>query len=100
MRKAQKKQIVKNLLDKQSIKYDKVSSTIGMGIPYYYRNKVQYPVRQKDNKTYIGFYRKNSHDIVENKCCYIQNRVIDILAKNVLDELVKAGFKGYNDETK
>lgn len=95
-----KKQIVKNLLDKQSIKYDKVSSTIGMGIPYYYRNKVQYPVRQKDNKTYIGFYRKNSHDIVENKCCYIQNRVIDILAKNVLDELVKEGFKGYNDDTK
>ena len=51
-------------------------------------------------KTVIGFYRKNSHDIVENNCCYIQNRVIDILAKNVLDELVKAGFKGYNDETK
>ena len=74
-----KKQMVKNLLDK---------------------HKVQYPVRCVDGKTVIGFYRKNSHDIVENNCCYIQNRVIDMLAKNVLDELVKAGFKGYNDENK
>ena len=69
-------------------------------MPYYYRNKVQYPVRLKDSKTIIGFYRKNSHDIVENKCCYIQNRVIDILAKNVVDELTKEGFKGYSDDTK
>lgn len=95
-----KKQMVKNLLDKQKVKYDKINNTIGMGMPYYYRNKVQYPVKNVNGKTVLGFYRKNSHDIVENKCCYIQNRVIDMLAKNVLDELIKAGFKGYNDETK
>lgn len=95
-----KKQMVKNLLDKQKVKYDKVNNTIGMGMPYYYRNKVQYPVRNINGKTILGFYKRNSHDIVENKCCYIQNRVIDMLAKNVLDELIKAGFNGYNDETK
>ena len=95
-----KKQMVKNLLDKQKIEYKKLNSTIGQGMPYYYRNKVQYPVREKNGVTSIGFYKRNSHDIVENKCCYIQNRVIDMLAKNVLDELIKAGFKGYNDETK
>lgn len=95
-----KKNMVKTLLDKQKIDYAKLNNTIGQGMPYYYRNKVQYPVRLKDSKTIIGFYRKNSHDIVENKCCYIQNRVIDILAKNVLDELTKEGFKGYNDDTK
>lgn len=95
-----KKNIVKNLLDKQKIEYDTINNTIGMGMPYYYRNKVQYPVRCIEGKTILGFYRKNSHDIVENNCCYIQNRVIDMLAKNVLDELVNKGFKGYNDDTK
>ena len=95
-----KKNMVKTLLDKQKLEYGKINNTVGQGMPYYYRNKVQYPVRLKDSKTIIGFYRKNSHDIVENKCCYIQNRVIDILAKNVLDELTKEGFKGYNDDTK
>ncbi|MBQ9012050.1 MAG: 23S rRNA (uracil(1939)-C(5))-methyltransferase RlmD [Bacilli bacterium] len=95
-----KKNMVKTLLDKQKLEYDKLNNTVGQGMPYYYRNKVQYPVRLKDSKTIIGFYRKNSHDIVENKCCYIQNRVIDILAKNVVDELTKEGFKGYSDDTK
>lgn len=95
-----KKNMVKSLLDKQKVQYNKLSATIGMGMPYYYRNKVQYPVRCVDKDTKIGFYKKNSHDIVENKCCYIQNRVIDMLSKNVLDELVKQGFKGYNDDTK
>lgn len=95
-----KKNMVKTLLDKQKLEYGKLNNTVGQGMPYYYRNKVQYPVRLKDSKTIIGFYRKNSHDIVENKCCYIQNRVIDILAKNVVDELIKEGFKGYSDDTK
>lgn len=95
-----KKNIVNNLMDKQKTKYKKINNTFGMGMPYYYRNKVQYPVRKKGDKTVIGFYKTNSHDIVENKCCYIQNRVIDILAKNVLDEFVKLGFSGYNEETK
>lgn len=93
-----KRNMVKNLLDKQKVKYNKVGNAIGMGMPYYYRNKVQYPVREKNGVTSIGFYRKNSHDIVENNCCYIQNRVIDILAKNVLDELKKEDFVGYNED--
>lgn len=95
-----KKNMVKNLMDKQGMKCYELNSTIGMGMPYYYRNKVQYPVRFINGSTKIGFYRKNSHYIIENKCCYIQNRVIDILAKNVLDELIKEGFRGYSDETK
>ena len=94
----QKKNMVKVALDKQNLKYSNIENTIGMGMPYYYRNKVQYPVREYNGKSEIGFYKKNSHDIVENNCCYIQNRVIDILAKNVFDELMKLNFSGYNEK--
>ena len=94
----QKKNMVKVSLDKQKVEYEKINNTFGMGMPYYYRNKVQYPVREINGKNIIGFYRKNSHDIVENKCCYIQNRVIDILAKNIFDELIKLKFNGYNEK--
>lgn len=94
-----KKNFVKNLLDKQNLKDVKVNNTIGMGLPFYYRNKVQYPVRMtNENKTKIGFYAKRSHDIIENNCCYIQNRVIDILAKELEEKLVENGFLGYNEE--
>src|SRR5574344_41981 len=95
-----KKNLVKNVFDKNKINGVEIDNIIGLGMPYYYRNKVQYPVRIEDGKTKIGFYRKNSHQIVENSCCYIQNRVIDILAKNVLDELLKEGFVRYNENSK
>ncbi|MEG2645954.1 MAG: 23S rRNA (uracil(1939)-C(5))-methyltransferase RlmD [Clostridia bacterium] len=92
---------IQNMLKKQNVTYEKVEGTIGMGMPYYYRNKVQYPVRiNKNGDTKIGFYSKKSHDIVENVCCYIQNRVIDILSKEVLENLVNNSFTGYNEEEK
>ena len=94
-----KKDLVKNLLDKQKLKYPKLENTIGMGLPFYYRNKVQYPIRKDKNKnTVIGFYAKRSHEIIENSCCYIQNRVIDMVSKQVFEYLLKYKFEGY-DET-
>lgn len=90
---------IQNLLNKQKVEYKKLEGAIGMGMPFYYRNKVQYPVRvNSDGKTVIGFYSKRSHDIVENNCCYIQNRVIDMLSKEVFNLLIQKGFKGYNEK--
>ena len=94
-----KNKLVKNLLDKQKLNVEKLENTIGMGLPYYYRNKVQYPVRSVKNiDTKVGFYLKRSHNVIENNCCYIQDRVIDMLAKDVAESLIKEGFIGYNEE--
>ncbi|MDD2377057.1 MAG: 23S rRNA (uracil(1939)-C(5))-methyltransferase RlmD [Clostridia bacterium] len=90
--------IVKNTLNRQGVEYSKLNSTIGMGLPYYYRNKVQYPVRNVNGINKIGFYSKRTHNIVENNCCYIQNRVIDMLAKIVFEKLISYDFSGYNEE--
>lgn len=93
-----KKEIVENVLRKQDVKVDMLNNTIGMGIPMYYRNKGQYPVRRdKNNVTKIGFYSKRSHDIVENNICYIQNNVIDDVAKTTFKILLEHGFNGYSD---
>lgn len=43
-----KKNNIISLLKKQGLDYIKVNNVIGMGLPYYYRNKVQYPVRNVD----------------------------------------------------
>lgn len=95
----QKKKIVENVLSKQRVEYKVLNNCIGMGMPYYYRNKVQYPIRiDSFGKNKIGFYQKNSHDIIENKCCYIQDRVIDIVAKDIFNKLIELGFDGYNEE--
>lgn len=96
-----KKEIVENVLNKQDVKVERLNNTIGMGVPMYYRNKVQYPVRRdKNDNTKMGFYSKRSHDIIENESCYIQHYEIDNIAKIVFEKLVKAGFCGYSDEKK
>lgn len=48
----------------------------------------------------MGFYSKRSHNIVEGSLCYIQNRVIDMFASLVFENLKKLNFEGYNEETK
>ncbi len=94
-----KQNMVRNVLDKQKIEYKVLENTVGMGRPYYYRNKVQYPVRcDRNGNTKLGFYSKRSHNIVENDTCYIQNLVIDILAKDIFDILTKLKFSGYNED--
>ena len=88
-----KKDLVKNLLDKQKLKYPELENTIGMGLPFYYRNKVQYPIRKDKNKnTVIGFYAKRSHEIIENSCCYIQNRVIVVDTEAETDDIERKKF--------
>ena len=91
--------MVKNVLDKQKVEYKKIEKVIGMGIPYYYRNKAQYPVRKCiDGENKIGFYAKRSHEIIENEVCYIQNEEIDRLSKEVFKLLLLRGFTGYNEQ--
>lgn len=95
-----KNKMVEGLLKKQQLPTDILQSTVGMGMPYYYRNKVQYPIRKTaDQDITCGFYQKRSHQIIENDCCYIQDRVIDIFAKNIVDFLRESGFDGYDETT-
>ena len=49
-----------------------------------YRNKVQIPVKEKG----IGFYRKNSNDIVEFDKCFVQSEIENKIL-NRLKELIK-----------
>lgn len=94
-----KAKIVANALKKQGVSVEKMESCIGMGLPYYYRNKVQYPVGiDRKGNTILGFYAKRSHDIVENNCCYIQDRIIDMLSKEIFRILLENNFEGYNEE--
>ncbi|MEG0872601.1 MAG: 23S rRNA (uracil(1939)-C(5))-methyltransferase RlmD [Clostridia bacterium] len=93
-----KTKMVENVLKKLKIDVGKIENIVGMGMPYYYRNKAQYPVSVNENgDMIIGFYAKRSHSIVQNKCCYIQNRVIDIISKEVIEKLIEAGFSGYDE---
>lgn len=67
-----------------------VFDTIGMEVPYRYRNKAQFPVQKEDGKVKLGFYRKKSHDIIDIDKCLIQDEkndlIIDIIRKYIEEE--------------
>ena len=92
-----KQEKVQNLVDKNLAKPIKVSKTLGMDTPYYYRNKAIYPV-SKDKK--IGFYRKRTHDILELNLDEDKCKIHSKLSQEVAN-YVANNFKGdvYNSET-
>ena len=73
------------------------NNIIGMGIPYNYRNKAQYPCQNGK----IGFYSPRTHEVIENEYCYIQDEEADKLAKRTFEILMQNGNVCYdeNDES-
>ena len=93
-----KKQNVINTLKKQEIDITKLKDIYGMGNPYYYRNKVQYPVRNINGKTVMGMFEKATHTIVQNDTCLIQDELTHQVAKRLFELIWKNNLEGYNEE--
>lgn len=96
-----KASIVKNCLYKELHRNIEVKNTIGMEVPLYYRNKLQYPVGcDKDEKTVMGIYSQRTHNIIKTKQnCFIQNEKCSEIAKDVFEFAVKNNIKPYNEKT-
>lgn len=67
--------------------------TIGMKDPYYYRNKVIASVSLENKKIVYGMYEEASHDVVYNKNCLIQNKLLNELLESIKVELDKLKIK-------
>ena len=87
-----------NTLKKQGADVNKVDSIYGMGNPYYYRNKLQYPVRYINGKTVMGMFAKSTHDIVQNKECLIQDSITHNVAHSLFKLIKDNRFMGYNEK--
>lgn len=90
-----KTDMVKNALRKQLGFVPDVEDIIGMVRPYNYRNKAQYPVSNGK----MGFYAGRTHALIENKKCYIQNELVDKLAKDTFDVTQKYGVSTYDENS-
>lgn len=73
---------------------------MGMEVPYYYRNKAQFPVGvRKDGRVAIGFYAGHSHNIVDTEECCIQAPVNAALVAAVREYLEECKVAPYQEET-
>lgn len=81
-----KQAIVQNLVDKTLNKNIKVNLTLGMKEPFYYRNKLQYPVgKNSEGKAVMGVFARRTHEIIPTENCFIQNKE----AQDIANELIK-----------
>lgn len=95
-----KQQKVQNLVDKTLFKNSiKVNATIGMGNPYHYRNKAQYPVGlDKSNEIQIGVYAQRTHEIIPIQKCFIQNIIAEKIAFAIYKFIKEKNIEAYNEK--
>jgi len=93
-----KKDMVQNLVNKTLKNKIEVESVLGMGNPYHYRNKAQYPVGiGKDGKPVIGVFANRTHEIIPMQKCFIQDTKIEEIAKFIFEFAVKNQISVYDE---
>lgn len=91
-------QVQKNL--KNIGKIDVVVNDCVASSAYHYRNKCALPVIYENGHTKIGFFRENSHKLIEIEDCPITKPFIKPLIKIVKDYIAKFNIMGYNEDSK
>ena len=95
-----KKNIVENVLRKQGLDYIKVNDVLGMKNPYYYRNKLQYPLGlDKTNNKVMGVFEERSHNVINTEKCMIQNKLIQSIANDIFNFIKSNNISVYNEKS-
>ena len=95
-----KQEKVQNLVNKTLKNKIEVNRTLGMGNPYNYRNKAQYPVgTDKSGRPIFGIFANRTHEIIPIQECHIQKRISCEIADFVLSEMEKFNISVYNEKT-
>ncbi len=74
---------------------------IGMEVPYYYRNKAQYPIGRdkKTGKPVAGFYAQRTHDIIPNTDCALGVPENKVILEKILAWMDECKVSAYDEET-
>ncbi len=94
-----KTNIIKDCFKKIANLEVEVNPTIKGESEFYYRNKIQLPIREINGENKIGFYYENSHRIVEIDECVIQKPFATNIIKAFKEFVNLSNISCYNDET-
>ena len=95
-----KQNMIQNLVNKTLKNKINVKPTWGMGNPYHYRNKLQYPIGvDKNNQPVVGVFASRTHEIIPIESCMIQNEKATKVAKYLVNIIEKYGLSVYDENT-
>lgn len=95
-----KKQIVEETMTKIGGIRIPINETIASEKTYNYRHKIQYPISETKNSKRIlaGYYKPESHDIVNIKYCPIQPKICDDIIEFIREKAFDFGIAGFNEK--
>ena len=76
----------------------KVEDCIGMDNPFNYRNKSQVPFTMNKKEVRYGFYKKDTHKIIQMDSCAIQTTDADEILKTFRNLLKKYRLSAYEED--
>lgn len=74
-------------------------ATLGMEKPQHYRNKMVFPVGEKDGSAIGGFYGSRSHDVVELTSCGVGEDCAVTILSTVLEFMNEEHIPAYCEKT-
>ena len=92
-----KKQSVENTLRKALEKEIKVDEVIKMDNPFFYRNKLQYPVGIKNGEPVMGVFAERTHEIISTNNCKIQNELSQRIANDIFKFIKENRINVYDE---
>ena len=96
-----KQNAVQSLVDKTLENKIKVEEALGMDTPYFYRNKLQYPVGlNKMGEPIMGVFANRTHEIIPIENCLIQNEKAEEIAKVIFEFFKENHISIYNEHTR
>ena len=94
-----KKASVESTLKKTLGREIKINEVIKMDNPFYYRNKLQYPIGMKDGLPVMGVFAERTHEIVPTTECKIQNELSQKIANDIFEFIKENNISVYDEKT-
>lgn len=76
----------------------KVNDCIGMENPFNYRNKSQVPFSMNKKQICYGFYKQDTHKIIQMDSCFIQTEDANDILKTIKKIMEKYHLSGYEED--
>ena len=76
-----------------------VHPTLGADTPWFYRNKMQFPIGITGGKVVVGCYAQGTHKIIDTAECLIQHAANNSIADEVRHIAAELGISAYDETT-
>jgi 23S rRNA (uracil1939-C5)-methyltransferase len=91
--------MVRERLDEQGLAGVEVKPIMGMHDPWFYRNKIQFPIRSQNNRLQMGYFKQKTHEVVNIKECYIQDPFLTEIAQIARKVFEERELSAYDEKT-